>query len=295
MTRIGDTDRTGTKIGFKPDRSVFSNADFVYDVLAHRLRDLSFLNEGVAIELIDEREDKRQAFSAEGGLAAFVAHLNRNKVGIHDGVIFMRDERDGITAEIAIQWNDSYKELVYCFTNNIPNRDGGTHLTGFRSALTRTINSYCASAKIGKVTLTGEDLREGMTAVLSVKHPDPKFNSQVKAKLVSSEVKGIVEAIVSDRLGQYFEEHPKQARAIIDKATTAARAREAARKARELVQRKGALDASSLPGKLADCQERDPRRPSCSSSRVTRGRFGQAGPGPQVSGGAAAARQDPKR
>ena len=262
LERVGPSDRSGTSIRFKPDAEVFSTVEFSFDVLSHRLRDLSFLNEGVDISLIDQRSEKRLDFASDGGLSAFVAYLNRNKTPIHDGVIHITDERDGIGVDIALQWNDAFQEQVYCFTNNIPNRDGGTHLTGFRSALTRTINSYVASAnKLSKElrgSLSGEDLREGMTAILSVKHPDPKFNSQVKEKLVSSEVKGVVETAVNESLARYLEENPKPARAIVEKAQMAARAREAARKARELVQRKGALDMTSLPGKLADCQERDP-------------------------------------
>jgi DNA gyrase subunit B len=238
---------------------VFSITEFAFDTVASRLRDLSFLNDGVAISLLDERGDRRQEFAAAGGIRAFVQYLNRNKEAVHEEVIYLTDQREQIAVEIGLQWNDSYQERVHCYTNNIPNRDGGTHLTGFRSALTRTINNYAAAnLKQTKTALTGDDLREGMTAVISVKHPDPKFNSQVKSKLVSSEVKGVVEAIVNDLLGRYLEEHPRESRAIVEKAVVAARAREAARKARELVQRKGALDLTSLPGKLADCQERDP-------------------------------------
>ncbi len=263
LQRVGNTDRTGTKVSFKPDPEVFSSTEYSFEVISHRMRELSYLNRNVTIVVSDERSDKRQEFFSEGGIAAFVAYLNRNKVAIHDDVIHMTDVRDGIEVEIALQWNDSFQEIIYCFTNNIPNRDGGTHLTGFRTALTRTINSYAASKNLIKdlkANLTGDDLREGMTVIINVKHPDPKFNSQVKEKLVSSEVKGIVETVVNDRLGRYLEENPKPARQIIEKVVMAARAREAARKAREMVQRKGALDSNSLPGKLADCQERDPAR-----------------------------------
>ncbi len=261
MTQIGNTERTGTKIRFKPDPEVFANTEYSYEVLSHRIRELSYLNSGVTIVVADERTDERKEFFSKGGIASFVRFLNRNKVAIHEDVIHIIDQKDDIIVEIALQWNDSFSDLVYCFTNNIPNRDGGTHLTGYRTALTRTINSYAASnnlLKDMKSNLTGDDLREGMTAIISVKHPDPKFNSQVKEKLVSSEVKGIVETVVNDRLGQYLEENPKKGKQIIEKAVMAARARDAARKAREMVQRKGALDSSSLPGKLADCQEKDP-------------------------------------
>jgi DNA gyrase subunit B len=261
LHRIGNTEKTGTKVSFKPDPEIFSSTEFSFEVISHRMRELSYLNRKVTIVVADERSDKRQEFFSEGGIASFVSYLNRNKVAIHEDVIHLVDTKEGIEVELALQWNDSFQEMVYCFTNNIPNRDGGTHLTGFRAALTRTINNYSASKNLLKdlkTNLTGDDLREGMTAIISVKHPDPKFNSQVKEKLVSSEVKGIVEVVVNDRLGQYLEENPRRARDIIDKAVMAARAREAARKAREMVQRKGALDSSSLPGKLADCQERDP-------------------------------------
>jgi DNA gyrase subunit B len=261
LKRIGNTEKTGTKVSFKPDPEVFSSTEFSYDVVAHRMRELSYLNRNVTIVVVDERVDKRKEFFSEGGITSFVGYLNRNKVAVHEEVICLRDVKDGIEVEIALQWNDSFQELIYCFTNNIPNRDGGTHLTGFRAALTRTINAYAVGKNLVKdkaAHLTGDDLKEGLTAIISVKHPDPKFNSQVKEKLVSSEVKGIVETVVNDKLGQYLEENPKPARSLIEKAVMAARAREAARKAREMVQRKGALDSSSLPGKLADCQERDP-------------------------------------
>jgi DNA gyrase subunit B len=262
LTRAGNTDRTGTKIRFKPDPEVFSFTEFSFDVLSHRLRELSFLNSGVRITVTDERTEQQKEFFTEGGLSSFVEYLNRNKSAVHRDVIHFHDMRDGIGVEVALQWNDSFQELVYCYTNNIPNRDGGTHLTGFRTALTRSINTYAQSnvKAAQKASLTGDDLREGMTAIISIKHPDPKFNSQVKEKLVSSEVKSVVEVAVGDRLGAYLEEHPKSARSIVEKAVMAARARDAARKAREMVQRKGALDSSSLPGKLADCQERDPKQ-----------------------------------
>ena len=261
LARVGKTDSTGTRLTFKPDPEVFSTTDFSYDILVQRMRELSFLNRGVTIMVADERNDKSKTFFSEGGIASFVEYLNRNKVVINTESIHFVDERDGIIVEIALQWNDSFQDLVRCYTNNIPNRDGGTHLTGFRTALTRTVNNYAASANLLKdlkANLSGDDLREGLTAIITVKHPDPKFNSQVKEKLVSSEVKGVVETIVGTKLSEYFEEHPKEAKAIIDKAVMAARARDAARKAREMVQRKGALDSSTLPGKLADCQAKDP-------------------------------------
>jgi len=260
LEQVQKSEQNGTKIHFKPDPTSFATVEFVFDTLVARLRDLSFLNSGVKISLFDEEEDNRIDFHSEGGISSFASYLNRNKTTIHPEVISCTDEKDGIGVEVALQWNDSFVETVNCFTNNIRNRDGGTHLTGFKSALTRTINTYAAAAKIRdfKSNFSGDDLREGMTAIISVKHPDPKFNSQVKEKLVSSEVKGIVESVLAERLLFFLEENPKSARLIIDKALMAARAREAAKRARELVQRKGALDSSSLPGKLADCQEKDP-------------------------------------
>ncbi len=261
LERDGDTERTGTSISFKPDPEVFSFTEFSVDIIARRMRELSYLNQGINIAVTDEREDKRREYFSEGGIASFIEYLNRNKVPTHEDVIHLQGERDDIGVDVALQWNDSYQSLVKCYTNNIPNRDGGTHLTGFRSALTRSVNNYGQAQgllKELKANLSGDDLKEGLTAIITVKHPDPKFNSQVKEKLVSSEVKGIVETVMGEHLARYLEENPKQAKSIIDKAVTAARAREAARKARELVQRKGALDSSSLPGKLADCQERNP-------------------------------------
>jgi DNA gyrase subunit B len=261
--QTGSTTRTGTTVTFKPDPQVFSKIEFSFDVLSQRLRQLSFLNQGVRITIHDERSDKRHEFDYQGGIASFVEHLNANKTPVHERPILVAGTKEGVKVELALQWNDSFQEQIFCFTNNIPNRDGGTHLTGFRAALTRTVNSYGQQAgtiKDMKEGLQGEDLREGLTAVLSVKHPDPKFSGQTKDKLVSSEVKGITEQVVNEGLGRFLEEHPRESRAILEKAVTAARAREAARKAREMVQRKGALDISSLPGKLADCQERDPTR-----------------------------------
>ena len=257
--------RTGTAITFWPSRRTFGDTEFDFARLEHRLRELAFLNSGVAIELSDLRgvEPKTAAMRYDGGIEAFVSWLDRHKQALHAPPIALAGERDGVLVEAALQWNDGYHENVLCFTNNIPQADGGTHLAGFRGALTRTVNNYANAAGIQKkekVALSGEDMREGLTCVLSAKVPDPKFSSQTKDKLVSSEVRSIVEGVVFDRLGQWFEEHPAEARAIVAKVVEAAAAREAARKARELTRRKGALDVTSLPGKLADCQERDPAK-----------------------------------
>jgi DNA gyrase subunit B len=265
IAAIGISDKTGTKVRFWPDPEIFALLEFSYDTLAQRLREQSFLNRGILIRLRDERSDKAAEFSYAGGIASFVEHLNRNKAPLHPTPIYLADSRDDgggpEQVEVALQWNEGYQELIYSFANTINNRDGGTHMAGFKSALTRTVNAYATASNLAKAlkeNLTGEDVREGLTAVISVKIHDPKFSSQTKDKLVSSDIKGWVEQVVADRLGSYLEENPREARRIVEKCVEAAHAREAARKARDLTRRKGALDASNLPGKLADCSERNP-------------------------------------
>jgi DNA gyrase subunit B len=259
---VGKTKSRGTKVTFKPDPEIFTEmTEFSYDVLSQRLRELAFLNRGLKITIRDERTDKGQEFLYKGGIVSFVEHLNKNKTPLHPKPIYVTGEKDGIVAEVALQYNDSYAETIYTFANNINTREGGTHLIGFKSALTRTANNYASSSGIlknGKEAISGDDIREGLTAVISVKLPNPQFEGQTKMKLGNSEAKGIVESIVNEALSTYFEENPPTARKIIEKAIQAARAREAARKARELTRRKGALEDTGLPGKLADCSEKDP-------------------------------------
>ena len=299
LENTGVTDRRGTRITFKPDSQIFETTSFSFDTLSQRLRELSFLNRGVLITLEDQRDGRSHRFQYDGGIASFVEHLNRNKETLHPAPIMIEGSREGMQAEIALQWNDGYAENIYSFANNINTHDGGTHLVGFKSALTRTLNTYATASGMAKdmqEPIQGEDTREGLTAVISVKVPNPQFEGQTKGKLGNSEVKGIVESLLNEKLGAYLEENPPLSRRIVLKVLEAARAREAARKARDLTRRKGALDGAGLPGKLAECQERNPELCELvpGGGRL-RGRLRQAGARPAFPGDPPPARQDPER
>ncbi|MGH7857148.1 MAG: toprim domain-containing protein, partial [Candidatus Binatia bacterium] len=263
LREVGQTIQRGTKVIFKPDAQIFQSTEFSFEILSQRLRELAFLNKGLRITISDERDNRGHEFFYEGGIVSFVEHLNRAKTPIHPDVICLTGEKEGVAIEIALQWNETYTESVFTFANNINTVEGGTHLIGFKSALTRTLNSYAQAAALLKKegeSLQGDDVREGLTAIVSVKVPEPQFEGQTKTKLGNSEVKGLVEALVNERLGTYLERHPSEGKRIVLKGLEAARVREATRKAKELARRKGALDSGSLPGKLADCQERDPAK-----------------------------------
>src|SRR5882724_678563 len=263
LAEVGQTELRGTKVTFKPDPEIFETLDFSFEILSQRLRELAFLNKGLRISIVDERESRSHEFLFEGGIVSFVEHLNRAKTPIHPDVIYLTGEKEGVAIEIAMQWNEGYTESVFSFANNIGTIEGGTHLIGFKSGLTRSLNSFAVTSAILKKeaeSLQGEDVREGLTAVVSVKVPEPQFEGQTKTKLGNSEVKGLVEALVNDKLTAYLEKHPAESKRIILKGLEAARVREATRKAKDLARRKGALDSGNLPGKLADCQERDPSK-----------------------------------
>ena len=263
LTVIGETDRTGTTIWFKPDAEIFETVSFDFDTLKQRLREMAFLNKGIRIRLIDQRDGRDKIYHYEGGIRSFVEYLNKNKAVMFPEPIYMEGEQEGTQVEVALQWNDTYNESVYTFANNIHTPEGGTHLAGFRSALTRVVNDYGKRRGIikdDKDKLTGDDIREGLTAIVSVKLTEPQFEGQTKTKLGNSEVRGIVDSLVADKLATYFEEHPDEAKLVLEKCVQASRAREAARKARELTRRKSVLETAALPGKLADCSERDPAK-----------------------------------